>query len=101
MTSNILTIPISTVASESAFSTGGHVFNSFRSSLTLLMVKTLFCTQDWLRNLMMPSILKIMLMNFKPWKMTYPKYPKIKKIFQDYQRCLKHKKKLKLFYNGF
>ncbi|KAK5819605.1 hypothetical protein PVK06_024621 [Gossypium arboreum] len=46
---DILAIPISTVASESAFSTGGRVLDSFRSSLTPLMVETLVCTQDWLR----------------------------------------------------
>ncbi|KAG8477808.1 hypothetical protein CXB51_027771 [Gossypium anomalum] len=49
MARDILATPISTVASESAFSTGGRVFDSFRSSLTPLMVETLVCTQDWLR----------------------------------------------------
>ncbi|KAH1073051.1 hypothetical protein J1N35_025379, partial [Gossypium stocksii] len=34
---------------ENAFSTGGRVLNSFRSSLTPLVVETLVCTQDWLR----------------------------------------------------
>ncbi|KAG8491642.1 hypothetical protein CXB51_014985 [Gossypium anomalum] len=49
MALDILAIPISTVASESAFSTGGRVLDSFRSSLTPLMVEALVCTQDWLR----------------------------------------------------
>jgi len=49
MARDILAIPISTVASESAFSTGGRVLDSFRSSLTPLMVEALVCTQDWLR----------------------------------------------------
>lgn len=46
---DVLSIPISTVASESAFSTGGLILDDFRSSLTLFMVEALICTQDWLR----------------------------------------------------
>lgn len=49
MARDLLEIPISTVASESAFSTGGHVLDDFRSSLTPQMVKRLVCSQDWLR----------------------------------------------------
>ncbi|KAH1056005.1 hypothetical protein J1N35_034070 [Gossypium stocksii] len=49
MARDILATPISTVASESAFSTGGRVLDSFRSSLTPFMVKALVCTQDWLQ----------------------------------------------------
>ncbi|XP_052479306.1 zinc finger BED domain-containing protein RICESLEEPER 2-like [Gossypium raimondii] len=49
MAQDILAIPISTVASESAFSTGGRVLDSFRISLTPLMVEALVCTQDWLQ----------------------------------------------------
>jgi hypothetical protein len=46
---DVLAIQISTVASESAFSTGGRVLDDFRTSLTPFMVEALVCTQDWLR----------------------------------------------------
>ncbi|KAJ0915548.1 putative transcription factor/ chromatin remodeling BED-type(Zn) family [Helianthus annuus] len=49
MARDILAIPVSTVASESAFSTGGRVLDSFRTSLTPRMVEALVCAQDWLR----------------------------------------------------
>ncbi|KAL4278649.1 hypothetical protein GQ457_03G010800 [Hibiscus cannabinus] len=50
MAKDVLAIPLSTVASESAFSTGGRVLDQFRSSLTPKMVQALVCTQDCLRN---------------------------------------------------
>ena len=46
---DVLAIPISTVASEAAFSTGGRVLDPFRSSLTPRIVEALVCTQDWSR----------------------------------------------------
>ena len=49
MAKDILAIPVSTVASESAFSTGGRVLDQYRSSLTPILVECLICTQDWLR----------------------------------------------------
>jgi hypothetical protein len=49
MARDILAIPVSTVASESAFSTGGRVLDCFRTALTPRMVEALVCTQDWLR----------------------------------------------------
>ena len=41
MARDVLAIPVSTVASESAFSTGGRVVDSFRTSLTPKMVEAL------------------------------------------------------------
>ncbi|GKE05188.1 zinc finger BED domain-containing protein RICESLEEPER 2-like protein [Tanacetum coccineum] len=46
---DVLAIPISTVASEYVFSTGGRVLDAFRSSLTPPVVESLICTQDWFR----------------------------------------------------
>jgi hypothetical protein len=49
MARDLLAIPISTVASESAFSAGGRTLDDFRTSLTSTMVERLVCTNDWLR----------------------------------------------------
>jgi hypothetical protein len=46
---DVLAIQISTVASESAFSTGGRVMDDYRTSLTPFMAEALICTQDWLK----------------------------------------------------
>lgn len=51
---DVLAIPVSTVASESVFSTSGRVLDAFRSSLTPAIVECLICTQDWLRANSMP-----------------------------------------------
>ncbi|CAI9292065.1 unnamed protein product [Lactuca saligna] len=49
MAHDMLAIPISMVASESAFSNGGRVLDDFRTCLTSKMVEALVCTQDWVR----------------------------------------------------
>uniref|UniRef100_A0A3Q7J6V9 HAT C-terminal dimerisation domain-containing protein n=1 Tax=Solanum lycopersicum TaxID=4081 RepID=A0A3Q7J6V9_SOLLC len=43
-------IPISSVESECAFSTGGRILNPFRSSLTYKLVQALISLQDWYRS---------------------------------------------------
>lgn len=44
-----MAIPITSVASESAFSAGGRTLDDFRTSLTPRMVERLVCANDWLR----------------------------------------------------
>ncbi|GJU29785.1 ALP1-like protein [Tanacetum coccineum] len=44
----ILAIQISIVASEAAFSTGGHVLDPYRTRLSTTIVEALICTQDWI-----------------------------------------------------
>ncbi|KAK3212211.1 hypothetical protein Dsin_016917 [Dipteronia sinensis] len=47
---DILAILVSTVASESAFSTGGRFVSPHRSRLHAKTIEALMCTQDWLWN---------------------------------------------------
>ncbi|CAN1294393.1 Putative AC transposase [Linum perenne] len=47
---DILAIPISSLALESAFSNGGTVLDDFRSLLLPTVVEALICSEDWLRN---------------------------------------------------
>lgn len=50
MACDILSIPITTVASESTFSAGGRVIDNYRASLGSSTVQMLLCGEDWLRN---------------------------------------------------
>ncbi|TYK09610.1 putative transposase [Cucumis melo var. makuwa] len=47
---DIYSIPISAVPSESVFSTGGRVLDSFRSSLTPQTAEALICAQNWIQS---------------------------------------------------
>lgn len=46
MARDILSIPISTVASESPFSTGERILDQYRSCLAHAVVESLICTRD-------------------------------------------------------
>ncbi|KAH0725157.1 hypothetical protein KY284_001022 [Solanum tuberosum] len=50
MARDVLSIPVSTVASESAFSTGDRILDSYQSSLSPKTVEALICTQQWIRS---------------------------------------------------
>ncbi|KAL8458687.1 hypothetical protein ACS0TY_036262 [Phlomoides rotata] len=50
MASDILSISVFTVASESTFSAGGRVIDDLRASMTVETVQMLLCGNDWIHN---------------------------------------------------
>jgi hypothetical protein len=48
MARDVLSIHVSTIASESTFSFSGRVTDQYRSSLKLDIVEALICIRDWL-----------------------------------------------------
>ncbi|KAF3775114.1 Zinc finger BED domain-containing protein DAYSLEEPER [Nymphaea thermarum] len=50
MARDVLAILVSTIASESAFSTSGRILNDYRCSTTPENVESLICTQSWIRD---------------------------------------------------
>ena len=55
---DMLAVPVSTVASKSAFSTGERILDLFWSSLSPFMVQNLVCAQDLLQALVPVSFCK-------------------------------------------
>ena len=47
---DLLTIPVSTVASETTFSTGARVLSQYQCSMLSSTVEAIVCAQDWIRN---------------------------------------------------
>ena len=48
MARDILAIPVSTVASESAFSVGAKVIDKYRTAMKSDITEALICTKDWM-----------------------------------------------------
>uniref|UniRef100_A0A803MBZ5 Uncharacterized protein n=1 Tax=Chenopodium quinoa TaxID=63459 RepID=A0A803MBZ5_CHEQI len=56
ITRDVVDVPVTTVAYESAFNTSGRVLDQFRSSLTPRVVEGPVCAQNWLRASPFPCI---------------------------------------------
>ena len=49
MAKDVLAMQVSSLASESAFSTSGRLIDPFRSCLTHYMIEVLMCTEQWMK----------------------------------------------------
>ena len=58
MARDVLAVPVTTVASEAAFSTGGRILDPFRSSLSPKMVEALICLKNWCSSSHQPTIVR-------------------------------------------
>lgn len=68
MARELLAVPVSTVSSESAFSTGGRVLDQFRSSLLPKTVESLICAQNWLKSPSEPIQLREKLLELEKYE---------------------------------
>ena len=71
---DVLAMPVSTVASESAFSTRGRVLNNYRSSLTPKTIEALSCTQNWFRFTPLSTDFEELLEDFEKLESSISKY---------------------------
>ena len=73
---DVLVVPVSTVASELAFSMRGRILDPFCSSLVPEMVQSLICTQNWLQSSVQISLRQAI---------------DDIELFEDYGKCNVHK----------
>jgi len=65
MARDVLAMSVSTVASESSFSTGGRILSQYRSSLTPKTVEALICAQNWFRSSLIATDFEELLEEFE------------------------------------
>ena len=91
---DVLAIPITTIVSKSAFSTGGRVLDPFWSSLASVTVEALICSQNWLRAKPLSSD-SDMIDDTKSYKL------KLGKLFDQFSLLLNLFCYLQILFNGF
>lgn len=65
---DVLAIPISIMASESAFSTSGHILDQFWSSLSPATIQALICCQNWLHHGPIPTDNRTLMNDFETYE---------------------------------
>ncbi|RHN79474.1 putative HAT dimerization domain-containing protein [Medicago truncatula] len=76
-------MPVSIVASESIFSTGGRVLNCYKSSLTLKTVEALICAQNWCRSAPIASDVEDLLEDLEQLELDLAPIPQLTEKMSD------------------
>ena len=65
---HVVIIPISTVASRSAFNTDNHILDQFQSSLSLAIVQKLIYCQNWLHHRSISNDIRTLMNDLKTYE---------------------------------